>query len=328
VIRLSEKTRIEKTFSIFFEQAFPLDLSLVIIWLAATILLIYLPIQNTTLVRIVLALPVVLFIPGYCLIAALFPKQGDVGLIERIMLSVGVSIAVVPLIGLGLNFTPWGIRLDPIVILLILFSWVMILVAHYQRALLPSEERFRIPFFAIAERIRQEFIPSGERGVDRFLSVVLTLIILAAIITTIYVIVTAPKDGERFTEFFILGENRTITDYPNLLTAGYNYPMYIGVGNQEYRNITYTIETWILRMEFDNVTNSSSIIAMYPIDQVSLTSAHNETTVIPYNLSTEKTGYNRVEFLLFNESIPGPDVSGSDRINASYRNIHLWVVVR
>jgi hypothetical protein len=33
-----------------------------------------------------------------------------------------------------------------------------------------------------------------------------------------------------------------------------------------------------------------------------------------------------VEFLLFNESVPGFNVTGSDRINASYRNLHLWVV--
>ena len=202
----------------------------------------------------------------------------------------------------------------------------MILVAHYRRALLPAEERFRIPFSAIAGRIRQEFLPPGRAGVDRFLSVVLTLVIIVAIITTVYVIV-APKEGERFSEFYILGENQTATDYPDQIIAGQNYPMYIGVGNHEYRNMTYTIETWMLRTEFDNVTNTSHIMAMDPIDRLSLTLAHNETTIIPYNLSVKKTGYNRVEFLLFNESVPGLEVTGSDRINASYRDLHLWVTV-
>ena len=36
-------------------------------------------------------------------------------------MSFGLSIAVVPLIGLGLNLTPWGIRLDPILISLAVF---------------------------------------------------------------------------------------------------------------------------------------------------------------------------------------------------------------
>ncbi len=136
-----------------------------VVWLAASIVVIYLPILNETPVPVVLALPVVLFIPGYCLIAALFPKNDDIGLSERIALSIGLSIAIVPLIGLGLNFTPWGIRLDPIVISLTLFTLVMILVAHYRRALLPSEERFRVPFSEIAGTIRNEIFPKeSEQG--------------------------------------------------------------------------------------------------------------------------------------------------------------------
>lgn len=82
--RLSEKTRSKKIYSAFFEQEFPLDLTLVVVWLAASIVAIYLPILNETILRIVLTLPVVFFIPGYCLIAALFPKEGEIGLIEQI----------------------------------------------------------------------------------------------------------------------------------------------------------------------------------------------------------------------------------------------------
>jgi uncharacterized membrane protein len=327
VFPLSEKKYFKTIYSAFFEHESPLDLTLVVVWLSAGIMAIYLPILDETTLRIVLTLPVMLFIPGYVLIAALFPKKGDIDLLERIMLSIGLSIAVVPLIGLGLNFTPWGIRLEPVVVSLTLFSWVMILIAHYRRAVLPSEERFGVPFSAISNRILKEFSPSSGSGVDRLLSIVLTLVAIVAIITTAYVI-AFPKEGERFSEFFILGEKQTITDYPEVIVAGNNYPIYIGVGNHEYRNISYTIETWILRTEFDNVTNTSNIIVIDPKDRLSLNLAHNSTTVIPYNLSIEKTGYDRVEFLLFNESVPGPDVSGSDRINASYRNLHLWVTVQ
>jgi uncharacterized membrane protein len=39
--------------------------------------------------------------------------------IERIALSLGMSIALVPIIGLFLNYTPWGIRLTPIVLSLL-----------------------------------------------------------------------------------------------------------------------------------------------------------------------------------------------------------------
>lgn len=56
----------------------------------------------------------VLFVPGYTLIEALYPKADELERLERFALDVGLSLAVVPLVGLVLNYTPWGIRLDPI----------------------------------------------------------------------------------------------------------------------------------------------------------------------------------------------------------------------
>jgi uncharacterized membrane protein len=326
VIPLPEDTRIHKIYAAFFRQDFPADLTLVVVWLTASFAAIYLPFLNQTPISVVFALPVVLFIPGYCLIAALFPKNDDIGLSERFALSIGLSIAIVPLIGLGLNFTPWGIRLDSVVIAITILTWVLVLGAHYRRAVLPSEERFRMPFSEIAGSIREGLFPPESDRVDRLLSGILVLVILIAITTTIYVI-ASPKESEHFSEFFILGENQMAADYPDLIITGQNYPMFIGVGNHEYRNMSYTIETWTMLTEFDNVTNSTTIMVMDPLDQMSLSLAHNETMVIPYNLSLNKTGYNRVEFLLFNETIPGPEVTGSDRINASYRDLYLRVQV-
>jgi uncharacterized membrane protein len=310
--------------SSFLEQEVPLDLTLMVVWLVVSIAAIYLPILNDTPLRIVFTVPVIIFIPGYCLIAALFPKEGDVDLLERILLSIGLSLAVVPLIGLGLNFTPWGIRLEPLVISLTLFTWVMIVAAHYRRAILPCEERFRMPFSGIFGKILKEFFPPQENRVNRLLSFILILVATVAVITTACVI-AFPKEGERFSEFYILGEKQRSADYPEKIIAGHSYPIYLGIGNHEHRNVTYTIETWTLRTEFDNVTNTTSILSMDPLDRQSLVLSHNETMTIPYTLFVNKTGNNRVEFMLFKESVPGPEVSGSDRINASYRDLHLWV---
>jgi uncharacterized membrane protein len=327
VILLSDKPIFEKIYIAFFELAFPADLKVGLLWLAANILAIYLPVLNETPIRAMLFLPGILFIPGYYLLAALFPKNIDIDFIERITLSLGLSIAVVPLIALGLNFTPLGIRLDPILIAVTVFTLVMILIAHYRRTLLPSQERFRVPFVDIAGTLRKGIFSKGNSRVDRLLTVVITLAMLSAVLATVYVI-TVPKEGEKFTEFFILGEKQKAADYPDRISVGQQYPLYIGVGNHEYRTVTYTIETWRMNREFENVTNTSRILAMDLLWRQSLTLADNETTRIPYNLSFEKTGYNRVEFLLFNETVPGPEVSSGDRINASYQDIHLWVSIR
>lgn len=92
--------------------------------------------------RIVLGLPFVLFFPGYVLILALFPRKDGMGGIERAALSFGLSIAVVPLIGLILNYTPWGIRLEPVLYSLASFIFVMSLIAWLRMRWLLEEERF------------------------------------------------------------------------------------------------------------------------------------------------------------------------------------------
>jgi len=74
-------------------------------------------------IRYVLGAIFVLCLPGYSFTKALFPTQVPIKLstetldaIERIALSLCMSLALVPIVGLLLNYTPWGIRLTPIVL--------------------------------------------------------------------------------------------------------------------------------------------------------------------------------------------------------------------
>lgn len=96
-----------------------------------TILAVYVLPEQFPLValRWVLGSVFVLFIPGYVTVEALFPKSRELDGIERFALSVGLSLALVPLIGLLLNYTPWGIRLTPIVISLSSFTVAIALIA-------------------------------------------------------------------------------------------------------------------------------------------------------------------------------------------------------
>jgi hypothetical protein len=73
------------------------------------------------IIRYVLGAIFILWLPGYVFIKALFPaglptKNPDKNLDmnERVALSVGMSLALVSITGLLLNYTPWGIRLTPI----------------------------------------------------------------------------------------------------------------------------------------------------------------------------------------------------------------------
>ena len=85
----------------------PADLLAVALLALATLVFTLTPLASLAVVRIPLGLVMVLFVPGYSLIAALFPRKNDLDGIERVALSFGLSIAVVPLIGLA-STTPPG----------------------------------------------------------------------------------------------------------------------------------------------------------------------------------------------------------------------------
>ena len=129
-------------FEAFATTKIPLDLAICYVWLAATLLCIYLPVLNDSFLRVLFGIPMILFIPGYALIAALFPGTRDIDGIERTALSFGLSIAIVPLTGLALNYTPWGIRLDPVVISLSILTIGLCLIAQYRRARLVTGGAF------------------------------------------------------------------------------------------------------------------------------------------------------------------------------------------
>ncbi|EMR73345.1 Protein of unknown function (DUF1616) [Thaumarchaeota archaeon SCGC AB-539-E09] len=77
--------------------------------------------------RYILGMFFVLFLPGYSLIKTLFPTR-EIDNIERTALSIGMSLAMVPLICLLLNYTPWGIRLTPITVSLLALTLTLSVV--------------------------------------------------------------------------------------------------------------------------------------------------------------------------------------------------------
>jgi len=104
-------------------------------FLGASVFSIYLMPQVYPLVyvRYLCGALLVLYVPGFTLIEALYPKADELERLERFGLSVGLSIALVPLVGLVLNYTPWGIRLDPSLMSLILLVLVLGFMGVYRK---------------------------------------------------------------------------------------------------------------------------------------------------------------------------------------------------
>jgi uncharacterized membrane protein len=288
------------------EKKVPSDLLIVMGLVIFTDIFVLTPGLSETIARNILGLPLVLFLPGYALIAALFPAKSDLDGIERLALSFGLSIAVVPLIGLGLNYTPWGIRLIPILISLSVFTIAMCGLAYFRRTKLPYAEAFSVPFKETALSLKADIFEKPGSKTDKALTIILILSILLSVATLIYVVVT-PKEGEHFTEFYMLGPQGKAENYPTNYTLGGSGTVIVGVVNHEYRPVTYTMQ-----MKLEN----KSLNLPEKLQRINL--ANNETLEEPLEITPPFEGRNmKLEFLLFNET---------DK-NVPYRDLHLWINV-
>jgi len=327
-------------------RALPADLAAVVAFVALTNVAVLAPVVSESPLRVVLGLPFVLFVPGYAFIAALFPEEGDppadegdaadtggrvqrmsdrgIDGIERVALSFGLSIAIVPLLGLVLNFTPWGIRLVPVLLSISGFTLVATGVAARRRWRLPVDERFSVPYRTWYRSARSELVEPDTRA-DAVLNVVLVLSLLLAVGSVGYA-VAVPKQGESFSEFYILTENETgdlVADgYPTNFTSGEGEEVVVGVGNHEHEPETYVVVVQLQRVERGN--NSSQVLEHRELDRLATGEiAHNETWHRKHDVSTTMTGEDlRLTYLLYRDEAPAdPD------IDSAYRELHLWVNV-
>jgi uncharacterized membrane protein len=338
----------------------PADLAAVSLLVGLTIVVVFAPVVRETPLRIVLGLPFVLFIPGYAFIAALFPEAGDgpvvdeesdgdldveesrdggIDGIERVALSFGLSIAVVPLIGLVLNFTPWGIRLAPIMVSVSGFTLVAVAVGAVRRWELPEEERFAVPYREWWAAGREEMLEPDDRA-DAVLNVVLVLSIVLAVSSVGYA-VAVPKQGESFSELYLLTQNETgdlvADDYPTEFTRGEPRELVVGIGNHEHETVDYSVVVMLQNVTFVQnesrvrsangtvtpVYNETQVLEEERLRTFETTLGDNETWIQQHSVEPTMAGEDlRLTYLLYKgEAPPEPTVDGA------YREVHLWVNV-
>ena len=63
-----------------------------------------------------------------------------------------------------------------------------------------------------------------------------------------------------------------------------------GLATTSTRNLTYTVETYLVNMSFDEKTNTSSLLAMDRLDRFTVPLPHNQTSTLPYTFIPERTG--------------------------------------
>jgi uncharacterized membrane protein len=334
----------------------PADLGTVAGLVVLTGIAILLPGLNQTPLRIILGLPFVLFAPGYAFIAALFPEAppaeetermdvpqaketprddrqqlalkyvqggGSIDGVERVALSFGTSIAIVPLLGLALNFTPWGIRLLPVYLTVGGFTLIATAIATRRRAELPAEARFRVPYEQWVAATHTELFEPDTRT-DLLLNILLVGSVLLAVTSVTYA-VAVPTQGETFTEFYLLTQNETgdlvADDYPTEFEAGATKPIHVGIGNHEQQNMEYTVVVTLQRVQTTN--NTTHVLEERELQRLDAAVPANETWHQRIELAPTLEGQRlRLAFLLYRDAPPTePTVANA------YRDLHLWVNV-
>ena len=323
-------------------RTLPADLAAIVVLVIAADVAVLAPLVAESPLRIVFGLPLVFFVPGYALVAALFPEDGGsmetsadsatgrlrsasiargIDGLERIALPVGLSIAVVPLIGLVLNFTPFGIRLVPIVFCLSAFTLLVTAIATVRRRRLPEAARFRVSYKRRLASARSELFRPDSRA-DATLNVLLAVSLVLASASVGYATL-APRDGEQFTEFYLLTENESgglaAADYPTNFTRGQGEPLVVGIQNHEGESKRYTVVVALQRV--DQRGNETTVLEQRELRRFRAQVGANETWTRAHEITPTMTGQRlRIVYLLYRGSPPT-----DPGVTTAYRELHLWI---
>lgn len=255
-------------------------------------------------VRLLLGLVYVLYVPGYCLTAALFPQHDDLDAAERTGLSIGLSVAIVSLLALLLDRLPWGLQLWPI--LLGEYSVIALcsLVALGRRVALGSDAH--APDIHWRPRRWWRELPQLERRV--YLLVAGTLLV-AGLCGAWVLLVPAPDTY--MTEFYMLGGEGRAEDFPRTAAPGQQVSVTAGIANHERESANYRIEVWA-----SDPWQADTRVQIGQAASVQLAPGQEERLSVSWQ--TPAIGDDQqVELLLFRDDSSEP-----------YRRLRLWIAVQ
>ena len=189
--------------------------------------------------RVGLGVLLVMLLPGYGVVSAMFPRGGNLDGVERIAVGFGLSLALVPLLGIAIHFSPWDLNLASIVLTLTVWTFVFIGIALWRRRTVRFDERFNVDWTSAW---------SGRATTLRPIDLVVRSVLILLVVGGAGFIAWKVQSGgesSRFTEFYILGATGTIKDYPTTLRVGKEQSYNIGIINREMASIEYTIRVYI-----------------------------------------------------------------------------------
>ena len=271
-----------------------IDLIAVAILVCLCILFVLVEPFNETPLRIPFSLIILLFLPGYALIAAMFPKMGEIGGIERFTLSIGLSIAITVFDGFAISVTPYLFRPVPLTLTLSAITLFLLLVTVVTRSLTRRDKRYFVDYQGFIESLRADDEKMAD--VERMLFIALIGSIIIASSMLIYAKLTF--EDEEFSALYILGPDGKAEGYQKDLYIGEPSTITVGVENYEHAATDYTLQ----------VKLGTGVLETRKI-----TLAYKEKWLEDITFVPDRTGDRlKLEFVLYKDG-------------KSYRSVHLWV---
>ena len=235
---------------------------------------------NNIYIRIVFEYSMILFLPGYALTTFIFPRNKDLKIMKRLVLSFLFSIAITLFFSLILIIITSETILTSILIFNSLFVLVIQPASLFRRK--QVSEKFDYDLTEFLKSSKLSFKAKFQR--DKVNSVILVIFIVLIVSMAAYVILS-PKNDENYTEFYILGSGGNAYNYPTNLTVNQTGIVYVGIVNHEGSNVTYE-----MNVRLDNNTLSTQNITLQK----------NEQREIPYSFMVTNPGQNqKLEFFLY-----------------------------
>ncbi len=194
---------------------------------------------NESWIRAILGIPFVMLFLGYVVVGALFPRKDSLSYVNRLSLSLGLSITIVVLTGLMLNYFPWGIGLYSITVSISILILFLSVITWYIRGRYRPNERYSISF-----KIPRWHLMDGLRTSNRVYLSLIAAIILAFVtgIGGFGYMLTKPVEKLPFTEFYILGIDNRADNYPLEVKLGEEGSVIVGIVNHEHEETDYRLE--------------------------------------------------------------------------------------
>lgn len=330
-----------------------LDLLAVLVYTAGAGFVVYADFGGA--LRALVALPLILFVPGYVLLAVLYPAMHDfdpnqrddatertgnlleplprdymLEPVERVGLSVVFSLAMFPAVVLLSHFTPYGITLFPILVGLCAMIGVLTVLAFVVRWQIPAEARYAPSVTLLSAFLftREPSRSRPRRRDDASLGVYNVLFAVSLIVALVgfgYMVATPADHGESYTEFHVQTggvDADTLTWYPDTFAAGEQAEFPVSVVNEESQDVEYTAVVQLQRVEGD--AESVEVLEQDELERERISAADGER--VNHTLTFEPTMSGddlRLVVLLYQDEVP--DDPSEDN---AYRAIDFRVQVQ